>query len=438
MASTFIKLPVDGGSGPAPGVDSFNGRTGVVVSQAGDYAAGIISNTPAGGIAATNVQAAINELDSEKQATITGAATTIVSSNLTADRAVISNGSGKVAVSAITSTEVNYLSGVTSAIQTQLTAKQASDAELDAIAALATNGLIAKTGAGTAATRTITGSSSVSVANGDGVAANPTLSLPASGVTPGTYTLSQVTVNDRGIVTAVSNGIPTEQSIDTYLIITDDFTGGTVSTGSYAFTVTSSGLGAQSVTGDTTFVNTTGRAIGVARIESGTAVTARSTVHTGLTSFATGYCAYDFQCRATLNSIGTVGDTYEATFGFIDNSGAAPQHVDGVYFRFFGDGVNTNWECVTSNASVRTTVTTSTPVLVNNLIIFQIIINEAGTEAQFYVNGVLVATINTNLPTGANLFGMGAKMAKIAGAVIEYNMFIDWIQCKATYSAPRG
>lgn len=59
-----------------------------------------------------------------KQDTITGAATTITSSNLTTNRAVISNGSGKVGVSATTSTELGYVHGVTSAIQTQLNAKQ--------------------------------------------------------------------------------------------------------------------------------------------------------------------------------------------------------------------------------------------------------------------------------------------------------------------------
>ena len=58
-----------------------------------------------------------------KQATITGAATTITGSNLIASRAVISNASGKVAVSNVTSTELGYLSGVTSAIQTQLNGK---------------------------------------------------------------------------------------------------------------------------------------------------------------------------------------------------------------------------------------------------------------------------------------------------------------------------
>lgn len=62
------------------------------------------------------------QLDS-KQASITGGATTITSSNLTASRALVSDSSGKVAVSAVTSTELGYLDGVTSAIQTQINAK---------------------------------------------------------------------------------------------------------------------------------------------------------------------------------------------------------------------------------------------------------------------------------------------------------------------------
>lgn len=60
-----------------------------------------------------------DSLDS-KQTTITGGASTITSSNLTASRALVSNSNGKVAVSDITSTELNYLDGVTSNVQTQL------------------------------------------------------------------------------------------------------------------------------------------------------------------------------------------------------------------------------------------------------------------------------------------------------------------------------
>ena len=56
-------------------------------------------------------------------ASITGAASTITSSNLTANRALISNSSGKVAVSDVTSTELGYLDGVTSNVQMQLNSK---------------------------------------------------------------------------------------------------------------------------------------------------------------------------------------------------------------------------------------------------------------------------------------------------------------------------
>ena len=58
-----------------------------------------------------------------KQNTITGAATSITSSNLTASKAVVSDSSGKVATSSTTSTEIGYVAGVTSAIQTQLDGK---------------------------------------------------------------------------------------------------------------------------------------------------------------------------------------------------------------------------------------------------------------------------------------------------------------------------
>lgn len=66
--------------------------------------------------AKTNLQSSIDS----KQSAITGAATTITGSNLTANRALISNGSGKVTVSAITNTELGHLDGAISNIQTQL------------------------------------------------------------------------------------------------------------------------------------------------------------------------------------------------------------------------------------------------------------------------------------------------------------------------------
>ncbi len=56
-------------------------------------------------------------------ANVTGGASSIVTANLTAGRALVSDANGKVAVSDITSTVLAFLSGVTSNIQAQLNAK---------------------------------------------------------------------------------------------------------------------------------------------------------------------------------------------------------------------------------------------------------------------------------------------------------------------------
>lgn len=67
---------------------------------------------------------------------------------------------------------------------------QPLDATLTALAAYNTNGLITQTAADTFTGRTITGTANqIAVANGDGVAANPTLSLPADVIIPTVITV---------------------------------------------------------------------------------------------------------------------------------------------------------------------------------------------------------------------------------------------------------
>ena len=103
-----------------------NGSQKIAVSDVTDTELGYLDG----------VTSAVQTQIDSKQATITGGASTIASSNLTASRALQSNGSGKVEVSDVTTTELGYLDGVTSAIQTQLDAKQTSDAQLTDIAGL--------------------------------------------------------------------------------------------------------------------------------------------------------------------------------------------------------------------------------------------------------------------------------------------------------------
>ena len=104
-----------------------NGSQKIAVSDVTDTELGYLDG----------VTSAVQTQIDSKQVTITGAATTIDTEDLTASRALTSNGSGKVEVSAVTSTELGYLDGVTSSIQDQIDAKGASNANLTAIGDLA-------------------------------------------------------------------------------------------------------------------------------------------------------------------------------------------------------------------------------------------------------------------------------------------------------------
>ena len=128
ITSTQAELNLlDGLTSTTAELNKLDGFTGAVadLNYASDLRATGVTSTEYDYLdgVTSNLQTQLNS----KQPNVTGAATTILSSNLTANRALVSDGSGKVAASStITSTELGYLDGVSSNIQTQLNAKQAT------------------------------------------------------------------------------------------------------------------------------------------------------------------------------------------------------------------------------------------------------------------------------------------------------------------------
>ena len=126
-----------------------------------------------------------------KQDKITGAATTITDDNLTASHALVSDANGKVAVSPVTSTELGYLDGVTSNVQTQL------DKRLESVPVTSVNG---KTGAVTL------GKSDVGLGSVDNVRQYSASNPPPYPVTSVNGHTGAVTVHEVPAVTTTDNG----------------------------------------------------------------------------------------------------------------------------------------------------------------------------------------------------------------------------------------
>lgn len=128
---------------PASAVTSVNGQTGVVVLDTDDIAEGTAqyftderAQDAVGGILANSSKVSLTYLDGTPSITADIVAGSLVNADiaanaaielskleaLTADRAVQTDASGELTVSAVTSTELGYLTGATSNIQDQLDA----------------------------------------------------------------------------------------------------------------------------------------------------------------------------------------------------------------------------------------------------------------------------------------------------------------------------
>ncbi len=131
LTATTVQDAIDevaaGGGGGGSTVVSVFGRTGAVAATASDYDASQVDNDS--GVSGTTVKDALD--------------------------ALASNVSGK----------------------------QDSDADLTALAGVSAAGLLARTGAGSAAARTLTGADGVAVVNGDAISGNPAIAADIAGAT---------------------------------------------------------------------------------------------------------------------------------------------------------------------------------------------------------------------------------------------------------------
>ena len=129
-------------------------------------------------------------------------------------------------------------------------------------------------------------------------------------------------------------------------------------------------------------------------------------------------------------------DTFTVRVGFCDATNA--ESTDGAFIRYTNGTNSGKFQFVTRNNSTETATDTGITVGLNTWYRVQIDVNAAGTSATCTINGTLVATNTTNIPTAA-----GRETGIVPGYIQKSlgtnprTLDIDYFQTLLKFTTPR-
>ncbi|MEM4248187.1 MAG: LamG-like jellyroll fold domain-containing protein, partial [Candidatus Nanoarchaeia archaeon] len=182
-------------------------------------------------------------------------------------------------------------------------------------------------------------------------------------------------------------------------------------------------------------VTNTDRTIGFMMFRTGTTATGRSCLQKTGTGFVLGVNAFYCESRVRIPTLSLAAQEFGFAIGLHDDVNL--NAIDGVYFLYDRLNYGTNWQCVTSNNSTRTVTNSGITIIANTWYSLAFTVNAAGTAVNFYINGNLVATNTTNIPTGAGReTGPRILLLKSSGTT-QRIVHVDYWLHKIVYTNPR-
>jgi len=124
MTLRVIKGTATTGTPSAPSYTQGTIRTGSLVAEEPLYRVRLTGINIALTMVATIADSDLLDLINSKQPIINGAVSNIVNTNLAANKIAVTNGSGKLDVSSVNASQLNYLTGLTGNVQSQIGGKQ--------------------------------------------------------------------------------------------------------------------------------------------------------------------------------------------------------------------------------------------------------------------------------------------------------------------------
>jgi len=272
--------------------------------------------------------------------------------------------------------------------------------------------------------------------------AETAINFPAK--TAGTYTLA--TLDDaRGTDWRKSYGI---DYFNDFLAYGQSAIGGGAADGiSYNYAAGAGALNSV-VQGSTVVPNETSSNVGIGIFSTGTTssgvsgTTVCGTHNGGVIVVGNGEILYDSLIE--IETLSTVTERFVNLFGlstFITTTN--PTNLIG--FTYDEGGIaglsnftaSANWQTVTTNALTKTVTDTGVPVVTTGFVKLSIIVNAGGTSVAFYINGVLVSTHTTNIPTGATKRLVNANAIFKTAGTTSRTMYMDYVKLRQTLTTPR-
>jgi hypothetical protein len=171
--------------------------------------------------------------------------------------------------------------------------------------------------------------------------------------------------------------------------------------------------------------------VGIANCTTGTTTTGRAAVVTptfDCIQLGSGACVLEMMVR-TPSSLSDATNRYNLICGLHDSISTGSTPVDGAAF-IYRDNLNGGkWQAITASATsgANTTADTGITVAASTWYCLRVEVNATATEAKFYIDEALVATITTNIASGAaDQTGVCVGIRKGAGTTAR-NMYVDYV-----------
>lgn len=143
------------------------------------------------------------------------------------------------------------------------------------------------------------------------------------------------------------------------------------------------------------------------------------------------------EARVSYAILGIAAQQYVSRVGF-GNSVNATDFTNGIYFEYANGTSGDVWRCRTINGGVATTTVTTTPVVAATYNNLRIEVNSDGTSVNFFIDGTLVATHTTNIPTAvANASTPTIMITKTNGGTAR-TMNCDYFMYHYVFSSNRS